>query len=341
MTSHQETTASLVDEFHTLVREDMKLAELAVSDRDAQRSFLLKRKKEYMQGRRQEWLRQNETLLQNHLRSESPADPAEMKLRLQICDNRQRHDLWRAAKLKFWSMPPNEYVGRRKRILIFDRGKLMGIAAVASCLWGLGDRDNWIGWSVKNKYNRINHVLDAYVLGAVPPYNGDFRGSKLVAMLLASDWLYSYWKGHYGDAPALVFTTTLFGYSAVLHHTCVLDRNLWIHVGKTKGMGTMHLSKETMLVAKELLCASGVEVENRFGDGPNWKLRLVRTALEKAGLEPSDKMNHGFHRWIYGVELGKNVRPFLREETDGFEPYDDTLDDMFEAWLVAQHDDIS
>lgn len=319
------------------MRDDVRLAQLAVSDRDAQRQFLLRRKKEYMQGNRERWLGRNEALLQRYLREQAPPDPAQMELRLQVCESQQEHDLWRAAKLKFWSMPPNEYVGRRKRILVFDRNKLLGIAAVASCLWGLGDRDEWIGWSVDNKYNRINHVLDAYVLGAIPPYNGDFRGSKLVAMLLASTWLYSYWKNHYGDAPVVMFTSTLFGYSAVLHHTQLRERRLWIHVGKTKGMGTMHLSRQTMQAAKGLLSACGVEVENRFGDGPNWKLRLMRTALEAAGLEPSDRMSHGFHRWIYGVELGQNGRPFLREDTDDFKPYGDTLDDMFEGWLASQH----
>lgn len=332
----KEKQSALKAAFRSLVCQDMELAQHATSDKEAQREFLLRRKEEYLKGHKQEWLDKKRSFLQSYIRNPAPPNTADVQLELRICKEQWEHDLWRAAKLQFWSMPPNEYVGRRKRILVFDRGKLLGIIGVASCLWGLGDRDRWIGWTTENKYNRINHLLDAYVLGAIPPYNGGFRGSKLVSMLLASEWFRDFWSNHYGDVPVLIITTTLFGYSAVLHDTKLGDHELWHHIGQTKGMGTMHFSKQTIDTAKALLDAYDIEVKNRFGDGPNWKLRLIRTALEKAGLEVSENLTHGYTRWIYALELGENAREFLREEIDDFLPSHYSVGQILEDWRRNQ-----
>jgi hypothetical protein len=335
--SIEEERLALKAALQSLVRRDMELARRANSDRRAQRKFLIRRKKDYLEGRQQEWLCEKQSLLRRYVREEAPSDATDMRLESRICEEQWEHDLWRAAKLQFWSMPPNEYVGRRKRILIFDRGKLLGIVGIASCIWGLSDRDKWIGWTTENKYNRINHLLDAYVLGAIPPYNGKFRGSKLVATLLASEWLRKFWSEYYGDIPVLIATTTLFGHSAVLHNTSLGDRRLWKHIGQTKGMGTMHFSKEAIDTAKALLDAYGINVKNRFGDGPNWKLRLMRTALEQAELEVGENLTHGYTRWIYALELGENAREFLREETNDFLPFHHSVEQILEDWSIGQH----
>ncbi len=42
---------------------------------------------------------------------------------------------------------------------------------------------------------------------------------------------------------------------------------------------------------------------NRFGMGPNWKIRVARTALEKIGLDADDILNHGIAREVYAVPL--------------------------------------
>jgi hypothetical protein len=301
-----------------------------------QRELLLRRKAECLVTQAR-WLQSKQPLLKQYRRNPDAPDVSDVDVRLVVCEKQQEHDLWRAVKLQFWSMPPNEYVGRRKRILVFDHDHLLGIIGVASCIWGLSARDQWIGWNRQHKESgKINYVLDVYVLGAIPPYNARFRGSKLIAMILASEDFRRMWSSRYGgQEPVILMTTSLFGHSAVLNRTRFEGRKLWQRIGYTQGQGTMHFSKETYDTARELLDTMEIEVSNRFGDGPNWKLRLMKTALKVAGLDVEKSLSHGYQRGIYALELARNAREFLRDETDKPQFYNHSLGDLLEAWRMA------
>ena len=53
-------------------------------------------------------------------------------------------------------------------------------------MYALRARDKWIGWTSEDKKHRLYHVMDAYVLGAVPPYSA-LLGGKLIALLTLSN----------------------------------------------------------------------------------------------------------------------------------------------------------
>ena len=53
-------------------------------------------------------------------------------------------------------------------------------------VFNLSARDKWIGWDHEDRRNRLTHVMDAYVVGALPPYSHLICG-KLVAALMGSD----------------------------------------------------------------------------------------------------------------------------------------------------------
>jgi hypothetical protein len=57
---------------------------------------------------------------------------------------------------------------------------------------------------------------------------------------------------------------------------------------------------------------------NRFGDGPNWKLRLVRAALEDLGYK-SDLLRHGIMREVFASNLATNTHRVLRGEVGHFQ----------------------
>ena len=79
--------------------------------------------------------------------------------------------LFRYAALH-WSIPVSSGYGRRIRFLVLDgqNNKLIGIIGLGDPVFGLGARDQWIGWNAAQRRNRLRHILEAYVLGAVPPY---------------------------------------------------------------------------------------------------------------------------------------------------------------------------
>ena len=95
--------------------------------------------------------------------------------------------LFRYATLH-WSIPVSSGYGRRLRFVVIDEHneKLIGVLGLGDPIFSLGKRDGWIGWTKEDRRERLHQVMDAFVLGAVPPYSYLLCG-KLVAMLTASN----------------------------------------------------------------------------------------------------------------------------------------------------------
>src|SRR5258708_14764158 len=100
-------------------------------------------------------------------------DPSRIQLRLvRVFSDTEDADLFRIASLT-WSVPVSTGFGRRLRYLVWDEyhGRIAGLIALGDPVFNLSVRDNLIGWNVHDRAERLVSVLDAYVLGAVPPYN--------------------------------------------------------------------------------------------------------------------------------------------------------------------------
>ncbi len=321
----------LKEDFRRSLKHDLLEAKRANGDKDKQRAFLLQRK-EAIVAPQQEWINAHAHLIKEYCRTDLPKYYVPKNLRLVVCREQWQNDLWRLVKLTQWSMPPNEYVGRRKRILVFDGDCLLGLIGLASCIWGLKARDSWIGWDVVQKTKQLNYIVDAYILGAIPPYNGKYRGSKLLAYLAASDEIRNLWKSEYGISPAAIVTTTLFGHSAVLNRVRHQDRKIWRNLGYTRGLGTMHFSLKTMELARELLHRKKINVPDRISAAPNWKLRFMRTAIEAAELKANDYLKHGYKRGVYMMEFAGNSQDFLLGNTKRMRYYHYAMHDLVESW---------
>ncbi|HHD7765467.1 TPA: Druantia anti-phage system protein DruA, partial [Enterobacter asburiae] len=113
-------------------------------------------------------------------------------------------DLFRLAALT-WSVPVSNGFGRRLRYLVWDEsnGKLIGLIAIGDPVFNLAVRDRLIGWSTEDRSSRLVNVMDAYVLGALPPYNF-LLGGKLVACLLRSRELYDDFARVYGNSVGVI-----------------------------------------------------------------------------------------------------------------------------------------
>ena len=64
----------------------------------------------------------------------------------------------------------------RIRFLVVDQynGKLIGLFRLGDPVFSLGARDQWIGWNKESRGQRLHHVMDAFISGAVPPYSSCF-----------------------------------------------------------------------------------------------------------------------------------------------------------------------
>jgi len=145
-----------------------------------------------------------------------------------------------------WSIPVSSGYGRRLRFLVEDQsnGKLIGIFGLGDPVYSLRARDQWIGWDAKTKKERLYHVMDAFVLGAVPPYSNLLCG-KLVAMLAMTDTVRKAFRSRYGGREAvisgavrkpylvLITTTSALGRSSLYNRLRINGTEYWHRIGTT------------------------------------------------------------------------------------------------------------
>ncbi|RJX20738.1 MAG: DUF4338 domain-containing protein [Desulforudis sp.] len=233
--------------------------------------------------------------------------------------------LFRLACL-LWSVPVSQGFGRRLRFLVRDRqnGCLIGLLALGDPVFNLSARDAWVGWTHNDRRQRLVHVMDAYVLGALPPYSM-LIGGKLVAAMIGSDEIKAAYERKYLGLRAvisgnenrarlvLLTTTSALGRSSIYNRLAVPDGPRFMRIGITKGFGHFHLSGEIFESLRAYLEAQGHPYASghRFGMGPNWKIRVARAALEKLGINGNTILKHGIEREVYAIPLAMNWREVL------------------------------
>ena len=244
-------------------------------------------------------------------------------------------DLFRFATLQ-WSIPVSQGYGRRLRFLVRDRanGKLIGLFALGDPVFNLRARDNWIGWDQAGRRERLVNVMDAYVVGAVPPYS-ILLGGKLVTSLMASKEVSEVFDERYGDRKgtisgtqknarlALITVTSALGKSS-MHNRLKLFANEENRannspvvelrkIGATTGYGHFQISDELFSKLRELLRDAEHPYADgyKFGNGPNWRLRLLRAGLEFLELNADHTLKHGIQREVYVMPLACNAKEYL------------------------------
>lgn len=294
----------------------------------------------------EEWIRKYLPVARKNLASGKAVLSSAIKPRIEVCEKERQHRIFRLFRY-YWSSPYSEYVGRRMRLLIRDDGvegsPVIGIAALGSSIIHIPDRDNWIGWDTKTRTQRIVYVMDAYVLGALPPYN-TLLGGKLIAYLLASNEVRSLFKQKYLNQTTLIserkasdlvliVTSSLYGKNSSQYNRLKYgDTLLYQPIGTTAGFGTLHISNQTFESMKELSESHGYSISHKFGDGPNWRMRVIRTACDTMGLDAEVILRHSFQRGLYGVPLAENWREFLLGESEEPLYRDMPIDELVGFW---------
>ena len=248
-------------------------------------------------------------------------DPELVEVKSDSKDSR----LFRFACL-LWSVPVSQGFGRRMRFLVRDRqnDKLIGLFALGDPVFNLSARDKWIGWTFEDRKDRLIHIMDAYVVGAVPPYS-QLIGGKLVAALMGSREVKEVYERKYLGRQAIISgkenraqlvlltTTSSMGRSSLYNRLVIPNGPQFIRIGETRGFGHFHLSGALFEEMRRYLKAIGhpYATGNRFGMGPNWRMRVTRVTLEKIGLDAEDILNHGIAREVYAIPLAHNWQEIL------------------------------
>ncbi|MCF5509072.1 DUF4338 domain-containing protein [Pseudomonas salmasensis] len=234
-------------------------------------------------------------------------------------------DLFRLASLS-WSVPVSSGFGRRLRYLVWDQsnGKLMGLIAVGDPVFNLGVRDKFIGWNSHDRGARLVNIMDAYVLGALPPYNTLLCG-KLIACLLRSRDLYNDFAHAYGASTGIIsreekrarlmaiITTSSMGRSSVYNRLKLQGTEYLKSVGYTGGWGHFHIPDWLFMELRDYLrhIDHNYADHHAYGQGPNWRLRTTRAALKALGFK-DDLMRHGIKREVFICQLAANATKILQ-----------------------------
>lgn len=297
--------------------------------------------------------RREKNLLQ-HIASGDEIVPSRMSPTLvEVLPDSEEELLFRYSSLH-WSIPVSSGYGRRLRFLVVDdhNGKLIGLIGLGDPVYSLGPRDDWVGWTLSDRKKRLANVMDAFVLGAVPPYSFLLCG-KLVAMLAASETVRHAFKRKYGGARsvirrkvhdgrlALITTASALGRSSIYNRLRLRDRFLYRSVGFTKGSGEFHFANGlygAIMKFAEEHCEPTAKQE-RWGTGFRNRREVIKKCLPALGLS-RDWVYHGVGRELFVVPLARNARKFLQGQHTRLLWYKQTEADMVEyfrdRWMLPR-----
>jgi hypothetical protein len=241
-----------------------------------------------------------------------------------IASGSWQSELFRLASL-MWSIPVSHGFGRRLRYLVWDgsNDKLIGLLAIGDPVFNLSARDELINWNSHQRSDRLVNMMDAYVLGAVPPYNM-LLGGKLVAALVRTREIYDDFARAYGNTEGIisgkekrarllaVTTTSSLGRSSIYNRLKLGGQEYFKPIGFTGGWGHFHIPDELFSEFRSYLRDIGHSYADlhRFGEGPNWRFRTTRAALAALGFR-ADLLRHGVQREVFISFLASNAISIL------------------------------
>jgi SAM-dependent methyltransferase len=302
-----------------------------------------------------EFIRKNTPKIEQYFASGKEVDPAKISARLERVESHTwQGDLFRLATLT-WAVPVSSGFGRRLRFLVWDdhNGKLIGVIAIGDPVFNLAVRDNFIGWSGTDRASRLVNIMDAYVLGAVPPYNM-LLGGKLVACLVRSLEIYKEFQQQYRNSTGIisqerksprllaVTTSSSMGRSSVYNRLKLNETTYMQSIGYSGGWGHFHVPDELFHELRAYLRNGGHRCADLhgYGQGPNWRIRVIRAALSALGFK-GDLLKHGIQREVFISLLADNAKKILsdgmgRPRTTSLKSVTEISSAARERWLLPR-----
>jgi len=267
-------------------------------------------------------------------------DILKVKPYLMLVDQSEEHKrIWSYAT-GFWSIPVKTGYGRRLRYFVFDEqnDKLIGIVGLTDPVIGLEMRDvKSIDWSKEQKIERLYNCMTAYILGAIPPYNR-ILGGKLVASTVmypeVRKWFYDKYKNSKSiitdvqKKPYLVYVDTMgaFGKSSIYNRLFN-----WDFIGYTKGQSHIHITANGSWELIKKVVSPEEFKTYKYGQGPNWKMRILRKGLHELGLS-EEMLSIGWQRGYYRCTLAENWKEYLRGESNRVKWKEFNKDELIDYW---------
>jgi hypothetical protein len=299
-------------------------------------------------------LRRYETKLLDYIANGNEIRPDGIRPRIvEVMPDSEEELLFRYASLH-WSIPLSSGYGRRLRFVVMDEsnGNLIGVIGLGDPVFGLRARDEWTGWNHEQRRERLRYVMDAFVLGAVPPYSMLLCG-KLIALLATSNEVRRAFKRKYGKRQsviaerehdgrlAMITTTSALGRSSIYNRLRFHKDYVYQSVGVTSAWGEIYFSNGLYgpLTAYAEANLQPTAKQSAWGNGFRNRREVVRKCLQDIGL-PESVLQHRIEREVFVVPLAKNTQAFLRGDNQRLLSFDRSSDSLFawfrERWLLPR-----
>lgn len=167
-------------------------------------------------------------------------------LRLVEVGDRETSALYNALMHAHHYLGHTPMAGAQIRYLIGSHRGLLGAIGFGASAWKIAARDQWIGWSPRQREARLHLVVNNSRFLILPWVRCANLASKVLAMSARS--LAADFPRRYGYAPLLMES---FVETARFSGHCYRAAN-WIQVGQTCGRGKMHVRKTPGVPVKDV-----------------------------------------------------------------------------------------
>ena len=167
-------------------------------------------------------------------------------LRLKIARPGKEQKRWKSYVNQYHMLGYQKVFGSRLCYFIQCGEKELGCIQFSASAWALEDRDDWIGWSIEDKKERLHLIINNSRYLIFPWVKIKNLASK--ALSLATRQIQDDWLREFCYAPVLMET---FVDREHFQGTCYKAAN-WIYLGQTKGLGRASRSKRPSLSKKDI-----------------------------------------------------------------------------------------
>ena len=243
---------------------------------------------------------------------------------------------WLMLRIFCHTMAYDQTPGRFLRFLVIDdvSEQYLGAVSLSNDVMALTCRDNFIGWTHKNRCDDgmlIHSAIGSCIMGT-QPFGYNFLGGKLVASLILSKYVRDTWERVVGKKLVGMTTTSLYGPNSMY---CGIP--YWQGCGTS--MGKISLKPDDRFydiwharikeTRAEEYARKIDKVDPSKGPITGIKQRILDMIFREVGTS-SSKYHHGFERGVYYAPFYEETKSFLSRQIEG-EPEKWTLIKRFET----------
>jgi len=243
-----------------------------------------------------------------------------------LVEDEEEATKWTYMRKLISSMEFTPNPGRNVKGFVKDRltGKVLGVISLGSDITSLGVRDEFIGWTKEDKFEKgkLNNTAIGTSIIATQPLGYNFLGGKLVSALTTSPTFREHWKEKYENILIAVGTTSLYGihsqYNGIPHFKTL---------GESKGKISIKPDDKFYDPWHKWLKENRSEwyaeeiTEERARNGANMgydrngpvsgiKQKILTRIFKECGIR-ADQYHHGFKRGVYFAMMYENGNDFL------------------------------